>query len=132
MCATTADGRMALELGMRLRRCGPTSEPCGVRLTLDSKSMGNPSQADAATILSSIFAMPRDFPTGSDLIRQILCSSPPSQHYKNPCKRGKLICPAIRFNIKRTNRYLPLRQRKRLNAESRAAIWNTPFYESLL
>src|SRR5213083_1768562 len=46
---------------------GPMSALCVMRLTMDSKSTGNPTRAGAATTLFSIFGSRRDFPTRSDL-----------------------------------------------------------------
>src|SRR5437762_11592665 len=69
------DCRLALSVNyFRLRRTrifsrlrGPMSESCVMRLTMDSKSTGNPTRVGAATILFSIFVTRRDFPTRIDL-----------------------------------------------------------------
>ena len=55
---------------------GPMSESCVMRLTMDSKSMGNPTRAGAATILFSTFVTPRDFPTRSDHCKPNVQRSP--------------------------------------------------------
>src|SRR5437899_8516347 len=65
------DCRLALSVNYSLSRRtrmssrppGPMSESCVMRLTMDSKSTGNPTRVGAATILFSIFVTRRDFPT---------------------------------------------------------------------
>src|SRR5436305_10072207 len=68
------DCRLALSVNYSLSRRtrmfsrprGPMSESCVMRLTMDSKSTGNPTRVGAATILFSIFVTRRDFPTRSE------------------------------------------------------------------
>src|SRR5205814_3534781 len=68
------DCRLALSVNYSLsrrtrifsRQLGPTSESCAMRLTMDSKSTGNPTRVGAATTLFSIFVTRCDFPTRSE------------------------------------------------------------------
>src|SRR5207302_6803143 len=82
------DCRLALSVNYSLSRRtrmfsrppGPMSALCVMRLTMDSKSTGNPTRVGAATILFSIFVTRRDFPTRSDLCKTNLLQQAASQH----------------------------------------------------
>src|SRR6266487_800028 len=112
------------------RRPGPISEPCVLRLIMDSNLTGDPTRAGAATTLFSIFVTRRDFPTRSDLCETNLLQQAPANTAvcKNLWKSEQQTdLPGDKVQYEAHNSIAALRQRKPCQTPSHAPQSGTLF-----